>query len=177
MDRGCWDTSAAQPRLKRKHPFLLLLLFLLSSYLTVKNNTYSHCTACSPPFSRCMSLIFATLLVCFFDSFSCWRESYPRLPACIETAGSLSCVSDIFNLMQMSTWQAKQQPWSLETVRVHQTTLSFHWNVRMWGKIHTTPDHRQVLKTGSNQWIATEGAREATGSQDCQTVTRNVVKV
>ena len=37
---GCWDTSAAQPRLKRKHPFLLLLLlFLLSSYLTVRNNT------------------------------------------------------------------------------------------------------------------------------------------
>lgn len=42
-DQSCWDASAAQPRVKRKHPFLLLPLFLLSSYLTAKNNTYSAC--------------------------------------------------------------------------------------------------------------------------------------
>lgn len=42
-DQSCWDASAAQPRVKRKHPFLLLPLFLLSSYLTAKNNTYSVC--------------------------------------------------------------------------------------------------------------------------------------
>lgn len=42
-DQSCWDASAAQPRVKRKHPFLLLPLFLLSSYLTVKNNTYAAC--------------------------------------------------------------------------------------------------------------------------------------
>lgn len=42
MGWGCWDTSAVQPRLKRKHPFLLLLLRLLSSsYFTVRNNTHS----------------------------------------------------------------------------------------------------------------------------------------
>lgn len=46
-DQGCWDASAAQPRVKRKHPFLLLPLFLLSSYLTVKNNTYSACCVLS----------------------------------------------------------------------------------------------------------------------------------
>lgn len=42
-DQSCWDASAAQPRVKRKHPFLLLPLFLLSSYLAAKNNTYSAC--------------------------------------------------------------------------------------------------------------------------------------
>lgn len=48
---GCISSSA--PRLKRKHPFFLLLLLLLFllSYFTVRNNSYSHCTACVPPSS------------------------------------------------------------------------------------------------------------------------------
>lgn len=61
-DHSCWDASAAQPRVKRKHPFLLLPLFLLSSYLTAKNNTYSVCC------------IFASLLLMpdsLFCPFSC----------------------------------------------------------------------------------------------------------
>lgn len=56
-DQSCWDASAAQPRVKRKHPFLLLPLFLLSSYLTAKNNTYSVCC------------IFASLLLMPYSLF------------------------------------------------------------------------------------------------------------
>lgn len=59
------QTGAAgihQPRLKRKHPFLLLLLFLLSSYLTVRNSTYSHWAAWMPPSSRCFTPYYVSLL-------------------------------------------------------------------------------------------------------------------
>lgn len=70
-DQSCWDASAAQPRMKRKHPFLLLPLFLLSSYLTAKNNTYSACC------------ILASLLLMpdsLFCPFCCCNAPPPHLP-------------------------------------------------------------------------------------------------
>lgn len=89
------------PRLKRKHPFLLLLLFLLSSYLTVRNNTYSHC-ACMPPppldaLLPIMSLCFLSFCCCRSFPPPDWTSQTDRLKAC--------CVHIIFSLpaqMQMT---------------------------------------------------------------------------
>ena len=65
-DWGCWDTSAAQPRAKRKHPFLLPPVPPLSSCLTVGNNT--RCTECTIP------------LVWSPDSLLCLSASSPSCP-------------------------------------------------------------------------------------------------